>query len=169
MELATKKGASAWLTAFPIEEHGLTLHKQAFRDALCIRYGWEPTRLPCHCSCGAPFSTTHVFSCSKGAFPSIHHDHIQDVTAQLMTEVGGNVEIEPTLQPLSGETFRNRTANTEDSAWQDIRAHGFWSSQKESTFSDIRARRLTPTRLPTALEANQPTIYRRHEREAEGI
>ena len=73
LELASEKGASAWLTTLPIEEHGFSLHKQAFRDTLCVRYGWEPTRLPSHCSCGAQFTTTHAFSCSKGAFPSIWH------------------------------------------------------------------------------------------------
>ena len=118
MEVETEKGASAWLTAIPIKEHGFTLHKQAFRDALCIHYGWEPTRPPTHCSCVAPFSTTHAFSCSKGAIPSIHHDHIWDLTAQVVTEVCRNVEIEPTLQPLSGKSFQRRTANTEDNAQQ---------------------------------------------------
>ena len=43
MELASKKGASAWLTAIPIKEYSFTLHKQAFRDALCIPYDWYPT------------------------------------------------------------------------------------------------------------------------------
>ena len=37
---ASEKGASAWLTALPIEEHGFALHKVAFRDALALRYGW---------------------------------------------------------------------------------------------------------------------------------
>lgn len=37
---ASEKGASAWLTALPIEEHGFALHKGAFRDALALTYGW---------------------------------------------------------------------------------------------------------------------------------
>ena len=32
------KGASSWLNAIPIEEHGLALNKQEFRDSLCLRY-----------------------------------------------------------------------------------------------------------------------------------
>ena len=32
------KGASSWLNAIPIEEHGLALNKQQFRDSLCLRY-----------------------------------------------------------------------------------------------------------------------------------
>ena len=81
----------------------VSLHKQAFRDALCVRYGWEPTRLPSHCSCGAQFTTAHAFSCSKGAFPSIRHNQIRDVTAQLLSEVCLNVEVEPSLQLLTRE------------------------------------------------------------------
>ena len=38
VELSQEKGASIWLTALPIENHGFTLHKSAFRDALCLRY-----------------------------------------------------------------------------------------------------------------------------------
>ena len=37
------KGASSWLTAIPVEEHGLPLNKQEFRDSLCLRYS-----LPLH-------------------------------------------------------------------------------------------------------------------------
>ena len=55
-----------------------------------------------------------------------------------MTEVCGNVEIEPTLQPLFGEAYQNRTANKEDNAQQGIRAHGFWGGEKESAFFGIR-------------------------------
>ena len=49
VELASEKGASTWLTTLPIRAHGFSLHKQAFRDALCIRYGWDPQGLPSHC------------------------------------------------------------------------------------------------------------------------
>ena len=34
--------ASFWLTALPLSEDGYTLHNWAFRDALCLRYGWPP-------------------------------------------------------------------------------------------------------------------------------
>ena len=56
MELASEKGASSWLTALPITEHGFTLHKGAFRDALCLRYNWQPTHLPKSCVCGHSFT-----------------------------------------------------------------------------------------------------------------
>ena len=38
MDQASKKGASSWMTALLIQEFGFCLHKQAFRDALCVRY-----------------------------------------------------------------------------------------------------------------------------------
>ena len=52
MDQASEKGASSWLTALPIQEFEFCLHKQAFRDALCVRYGWQLERLPSHCACG---------------------------------------------------------------------------------------------------------------------
>ena len=39
----------------------------------------------------------HALNYPKGALPSIQHDHIRDITAQLLTEVCLNVAIEPTL------------------------------------------------------------------------
>ena len=49
MEASTEKGASSWLATLPITEHGFALHKGAFRDALCLRYGWRPSHLPSYC------------------------------------------------------------------------------------------------------------------------
>ena len=40
VSLSSEKGVSSWLSVLPIEEHGFALHKGAFRDALCLRYGW---------------------------------------------------------------------------------------------------------------------------------
>ena len=40
VEISKESGATTWLTALPIEEHGFSLHKGAFRDALCLHYGW---------------------------------------------------------------------------------------------------------------------------------
>ena len=48
LDLATTRGASAWLSAFPLSEYGLTLHKAAFHDAIAIRYGWPLHRTPSH-------------------------------------------------------------------------------------------------------------------------
>ena len=55
VELASEKEASSWLTVLPWQEHGFSLHKTVFHDAAALRYGWDPVRLPQHCSCGARF------------------------------------------------------------------------------------------------------------------
>ena len=125
MDLAQEKGASNWLTTLPIDENGFTLHKGAFRDAIALRYGWLPSDIPSTCTCGKSFTVEHALSCPLGGFPSIHHNEIRDLTANLMTEVCHNVSIEPHLQPITGETFPAMTANTEDGARSDIAADVF--------------------------------------------
>ena len=162
MEQASEKGASSWLTTIPLSKYGFTLHKQAFRDALCLRFGWTPGRLASHCPCGQPFSVSHAFSCPKGAMPSIRHDAIRDLTAQLLTEVCPNVGVEPVLQPLSGETFPLRSANVEDGARLDIRAQNFWDRSRRTTFFDVR---VFNSHAPSNISTSSEACYRRHERE----
>ena len=68
MDLARLNGSSSWLTALPLEEHGFSLHKGAFVDALALRYGWTPSRIPTSCVCGASFTVEHVLSRPWGGF-----------------------------------------------------------------------------------------------------
>jgi len=58
--LAQEKGASSWLT---VADHGFSLYKTAFWDALALKYGWMPLHAPSHCTCGTSFSVDHVLSC----------------------------------------------------------------------------------------------------------
>ena len=160
MTLAQEKGASSWLTALPIDEHGFALHKTAFRDALALRYGWLPPHLPTSCACGKTFSLEHILSCPKGGFPSIRHNEIRDVTAMLLTEVCHDVAVEPHLQPLNGETFPRRSANTEDGARLDIVASGFWGGRFEKTYYDVRV--FNP-HAASNQHSEQSAVYRRHE------
>ena len=160
MELASEKGASIWVVALPIAEHNFTLHKGSFRDAICLSYGWKPSRLPTHCVCGCNFSVEHAFSCPSGALPSIRHDDIRDLTARLLTEVCPNVAVEPELQPLTGETLSNRTSNYEDGAHLDVSAQGFWGDRHDRAFFDVRVfNPLAPSNCKSSLTAT----YRRHE------
>ena len=63
VEICSEKGTSSWITALPIAEHGFMLHKGAFRDALCLRYGWRPQNLPSHCVCG--LTSLHSRACTQ--------------------------------------------------------------------------------------------------------
>ena len=46
MDLLQLKGSSSWLSALPLKDQGFSLNKGEFRDALCLRYGWQMKNLP---------------------------------------------------------------------------------------------------------------------------
>ena len=136
MDLAKEKGASSWLSVLPIDEFGFFLHKGAFQDAVALRYGWQLPNLPRVCVCGKNQSVDHAFTCSTGGLPTLRHNDIRDLTADLMAEVYNNVYTELELQPLSGEALQGRSANCQDDARVDIRAEGFWE-QSQALFQSF--------------------------------
>ena len=162
VHLSSEKGASSWLSVLPIEEHGFALHKGAFRDALCLRYGWLPSGLPAKCVCGHGFTVDHAMNCSCGGFPTLRHNELRDFTAAALSEVCHDVAIEPVLQPLSGESFRYATANVEDEARLDVSVRGFWGGRHQKTFFDVRV--FNPTALSYRSTAVS-SLYKRFERE----
>jgi len=101
LKLAGEKGASSWLSTLPLECHGFALHKGDFCDAVALCYGWPPQNLPSNCVCGKSNTIEHALSCPNGAFPTIRHNEIRDLTFELMSEICHNVSKEPSLQPLS--------------------------------------------------------------------
>ena len=155
-------GASTWLTTIPVKEYGFNLHKQAFRDALCLRYGWPITRTPSHCACGTPFSIDHAFTCSKGAFPTIRHNRIRDLLANLLTEVCPCVAVEPVLQPLSGEEFHLRSTIKEDYARLDVSAIEFWDNSKTTAYFDVK---VFNAHASSNQSISAASCYRKHELE----
>ena len=159
MELASEKGASTWLTALPLQDQGFNLNKGEFQDALALRYGWQIKNLPHHCICGKSFSTNHAMTCHHGALPTIRHNEIRDLTANWLSEVCHDVEKEPPLMPLTGETIVPLTANRRDDARADIRARGFWGRQ-QSAFFDVR---VFHPNTPNYRNQSIPTAYRRQE------
>ena len=124
-ELACLKGASSWLTVLPLDDHAFSLHKGDFRDAVCLRYGWSLPHLPTECICGASFTVDHAFTCPHGGYPTLRHNEIRDITAQLMSEVCPNVATEPVLQPVTNECFFHRSADTGTDARLDVGNRGF--------------------------------------------
>ena len=124
VDLAKESGSSSWLTVL---EHGFHLHKGDFRDALSLRYGITPSNTSSTCQCGTSFSVDHATVCPFGGFPTIRHNEVRDLTASLLTEVCHNVATEPSLQPITSETFSLASANTSNDARLDVKARGFWS------------------------------------------
>jgi len=105
------------------------------------------------------FSVEHALSCPRGGFPSIRHNEIRDVTADLLTEVCNDVCIEPDLQPLTGEALTGSSSNTQDGARLDIAANGIWGGRSERTYFDVRVFN------PHAPSNRNSNSYRKHELE----
>ena len=162
LDLAAEKGASSLLTCRPSRRFQFTMPKSGFRDALCLRYGWTPPRLPTHCVCGKQFDTTHALSCSVGGFPGMRHNEIRDLTANLLREVAHDVCVEPALEPLSGEMFPLRSTNIEDHARLDVAARGLYGSRFERTMFDVWV--FNPF-VPSNRNLTLPSVYRKHEQE----
>jgi len=72
LNMAQETGASTWLTALPIAEHGFVLHKGAFCDAICLFYRWRPPLLPSQCVCSKNFTAEHELNCHYVGFPTIY-------------------------------------------------------------------------------------------------
>ena len=70
------------------------------------------------------------------------------------------VEIEPTLQPVTGEQFVLASSNNNDGARLDIAANGFWGGRCEKTYVDVKV--FNP-HAPSNRSNNSKAVYRRHE------
>ena len=87
------------------------------------------------CQCGTSFSVDHAMVYPFGGFPTIRYNEVRDLTASLLTEVSHNVQTEPSLQPVTTETFSLASANTTDDAHLDIKTRGFWSRGQDAYFN----------------------------------
>ena len=92
--------------------------------------------MPEKCVCGNHYNIKHALSCTKGGFIAMRHNEVRDLTAELLDVVCNDVNIEPSLTPLTGECFTYRTANI-DGARTDVSARGFWT-RGQKAFADIR-------------------------------
>ena len=137
-DLASEKEASCWLNAMPLKKYNFNLSKSEFRDGIALRYGWEPPKLASNCVCGEPFTVAHALHCPRGGYTHLRHNDIRDSFANLLEEICFDVEFEPNLLPLQGESFANKTTSTEDDARLDIKAIGLWDSRFTKTFFDVK-------------------------------
>ena len=134
----TEEGASSWLTVILLDQYGFTLHKGAYRDALCLRYGWSPPMLALHCVCGQWFTIAHPLSCPTGGYPSICHNELRDITADLLKEVCSDVTVEAPLQPLIGEVLFMRRSICEEETRLDISTKVSGEPCSKRHFFDVR-------------------------------
>ena len=135
--IAQEKGVSNCLKAYPISDQEYHLNKQQFWDCVYLRYGCRLINIPSTCSCRSKMTIQHAMSRKKGGFSTIRHNDLRDLITNLLTEVCKDVDIEPQLLPVTGETFDNRTANTSNEVRVDIKSRGFWV-RGQQTFFDVR-------------------------------
>ena len=59
-EAASESSASSWVTTLLVAEHGFSMPKGEFHDALCLRFGWQLSNLLRPCMCGQLLSLEHL-------------------------------------------------------------------------------------------------------------
>lgn len=158
MKQAAEKGSSSWLSVIPLAEQGFTLNKGEFRDAISLRYDRPMADLPSKCPCGQNFDANHALNCKRGGFIIMRHNNVRDFEANLLRKVCHDVEVEPPLQPLDGETA---TGLIGDEARPDIRAKSFWRPC-QNAFFDIR---VTNSNTASQAHLTAEQIFARHKGE----
>ena len=126
---AKQKDASSWLIS--LEDHGFTLTKGGFRDALALRYNKPLYSLLSNCPCGQKFNVTHALNCKKGGFVTMRHNNIRDFEANLIRIMQNDVE---NVHFVENEHFNGLK---EDYARPDIRAKGVLRNAQNAY--DVRA------------------------------
>ena len=127
LDLASKKGASCWLTSLPLQRYGFVLNKQQFHDSICLRYNYSIKLAAKVCAySGEPYSVNHCLTCKKGGYVTLRHNSLRDLLAELLEEICKDVVIEPTLLPLTGENLPPGS-NLSDGARLDVSCINLWS------------------------------------------
>ena len=124
LEFAAEKGPSTWLTVILISEINFNLNKREFRAAFNLRYDWNISDGPSMCVCGKSFTVGHAMICKRGDFIIQHHNELRGLEAELLNMVCNDVEVEPAVQNVNGETL-NQEANTSAGVRLDVHARGF--------------------------------------------
>ena len=86
--------------------------------------------------CGERLSVDHAMICKRSSFIIQRHNELLELEADLLDLVCNDVETNPVLKEITGETL-NSGANLACDARLDIHARGFWERQKW-TFFDLR-------------------------------
>ena len=160
LDLASEKGASAWLTSLPLKSFGYLLNKQEFNDAVCLRYNMKIKDTAKRCVCDEINTINHSLTCKRGGYVSLRHNSLRDTTAKILQTTCRDVVIEPTLLPTAGVVLPPGS-NTADNARLDVSARSVWNPL-ERAFCDVRvfhAPALSNRNLKTL-----PRMYEHHEK-----
>ena len=97
--------------------------------------------------------------CRRGGFIIQRHNELCHLEAEMLSMVCNDVEIEPVLQEITGETL-SRGANRGPDARLDISARGFWERQRTAFFNV----RVCHPNADSYRDISTKEIYRQHAR-----
>ena len=104
------------------------MNANEFRDAIALRYGRTPSKLPTLCDAdGEEFTVCHALNCKKGGLVSYRHNELLDLSIQLVKAAGFNMW---TQEPFIKET----DIHSEGGLRADWSGRGFWEHQIEALF-----------------------------------
>ena len=75
--------------------------------------------------------------CQRGGIPTLRHNEIRDLTAEILAETPSDISAEPRLQPMHDKMLHLRSANRDDEARLDMRASDFWCKGQETHFDRV--------------------------------
>ena len=110
----------------PLKRYHFDLTKSEFRGCIALRYGWDPVKMPSLCACKENLTMALALHCPKGGYTHMKDNELPDSFANLLIDVCHDVENEPHLQPLQGETFDLKSTTTDDDARLDTMAIRPW-------------------------------------------
>eukprot|EP00117_Sycon_ciliatum_P021811 scpid90222/ scgid18995/ len=127
---AGEDGVFGWLMTLPATTvPGTIFYKTDFWCAVGLRYGLSMKGLSISCVCGKDTTCHHAMTCPRGGYPTQRHNEVRDLLGCAPSDAACDVELEPVLLPLDGETVSGTRA---DAAHVDIRLPvcGFWTRQQ---------------------------------------
>ena len=68
----------------------------------------------------------------------MRHDGPKNLFASSANKVCNDVEVEPYLEPFTGEVLKYKTANRSGEARSDVRIRGFWSKNRKDALFEFR-------------------------------
>ena len=96
---------STWLTVLPKQDNFFSMSADEFRDALSLRYGRTPPKMPSSCDAdGESFDLNHTLNCPRGGLVYGRHNEIRELNCHLF-ELAGLKQI--TSEPILCESDVN--------------------------------------------------------------
>ena len=121
----------------PLKKLDYNLNKKKFTDVINSRYDWEITDTPMIYAFGVQFRVDHAMVCQRIGFVIQRHNELRDLEAQILRMICNDVEVEPVLREVTGETLNYGANNAPDARLNNIHARGFRERQR-SAFFDVR-------------------------------